>query len=167
MTKNRIELQTVILAALFTFATAVIGYKTLYDYQEVKRRKIQLTQRENICQLIEVAPYASWFQSLDREQLWYNEAFNKEFGAYPEAQIMQQLNVMEPEVLKTDKPKMQLVHLKMNEQEKTYNVLAYPVLDKEGKIAGVGGVAVANTLLTDNPRVTLHLELLQPLDTDY
>jgi hypothetical protein len=80
---------------------------------------------------------------------------------------MQQLNVMEPEVLKTAKPKMQLVHLKMNEHEKTYNVLAYPVLDKEGKIAGVGGVAVANTLLTDNSRVTLHLELLQPLDTDY
>lgn len=167
MTKNRIELQTVILAMLCTLAVAVIGQKTLYEYQEVKREKIQLTQKENICQLIEVAPYVSWFQSLDRDQIWNNDAFNKEFGAYPREQVMQQLNVMEPEVIKTAKPKMQLVHLKMNEQEKTYNVLTYPVLNKQGKIAGIGGVAVADTLLPNNTRVTLQLKLLRPLNTDY
>lgn len=168
MTKSRIELQTIIIAVLCTFAVSVIGQKTLYDYQEVKKEKIQLTEKENICQMIEVAPYASWFQSLDGCQTWYNEAFQAEFGAYSREKIMRQLTVTDKDVVKTNKPHMQVLILNLNDKQNSYNVLTYPVYGKSGAIVGVGGVAIAESPFKDSGnRTTLNVSSIKAQPTEY
>lgn len=147
MTKNRIELHTIILAFLCTSAVALIGRQTLLDYQQVKKERNQLVLKNNICQLIEVAPYASWFRNIDHRTDWFNQAYTQQFDAAGAENFLQQLITTESQVTQTLKPMVQVVEVTEGRSKGNYTVLAYPVYDDHQKFVGVGGVAIKDAAI--------------------
>lgn len=147
VTKNRIELHTIILAFLCTSAVALIGRQTLLDYQQVKEERNQLVLKNNICQLIEVAPYASWFRSAQHHTNWFNQAYLQQFDEKGEADFLQQLITTEQQVTRTLKPMVQVVAVTEGRGKGAYTVLAYPVYDDQQKFVGVGGVAIRDAAI--------------------
>lgn len=142
MTKSRIELHTIILAFLCTCAVAVIGRQTLVEYQQVKEEKSRLVLKKDICQLIEVAPYASWFRNTKQQTAWFNQAYERQFDQQSANSFLRQLITTEEEIQKTMKPMVQIVAVDEGRAKGDYTVLAYPVFDETGEFVGVGGVAI-------------------------
>lgn len=142
MTRSRIELHTIILAVMFTSAAAIIGYQTLSEYQKVKQEKTQLTQKQNICYLVELAPYASWFRDADHKCDWFNNAYQQQFDKQSANDFLQQLITTEDEILQTQKPVVQQITVTEGRGRGNYTVLTYPVFDGAQKLVGVGGVAI-------------------------
>lgn len=166
MIKSRIELHTIILAVMFTSAAALIGYQTLSEYQRVKEEKTQLTLKQNICYLVEMAPYASWFRNLNHETDWFNHAYQQQFDKTSAENFLRQLITTEDEILQTRKPVVQLITVTEGSGRGSYTVLTYPVFDDTRELVGVGGVAIKDATLKNGTLPTIIGTVVVP-QSDY
>ena len=162
MTKSRIELHTIILAFMFTSAAAIIGYQTLSEYQHVKDEKTQLTQKQNISNLVEMAPYASWFRNANHECDWFNNAYQQQFDKQSADDFLQQLITTEDEILQTRKPVVQQITVTVGTGRGAYTVLTYPVYDDNRELVGVGGVAIKDAALKNGTLPTITGAIVVP-----
>ena len=162
MTRSRIELHTIILAVMFTSAASIIGYQTLSEYQKVKKEKTQLTQKQNICYLVEMAPYASWFRNPNHECDWFNNAYQQQFDKKSAENFLQQLITTEDEILQTRKPVVQQITVTEGSGKGSYTVLTYPVFDDTRELVGVGGVAIKDAALKNGTLPTITGAIVVP-----
>lgn len=167
MIKSRIELHTIILAVMFTSAASLIGYQTLSEYQRVKEERTQLTLKQNICYLVEMAPYASWFRNKNHETDWFNQAYQKQFDKMSAENFLSQLITTEDEILQTRKPVVQLITVTEGTGKGAYTVLTYPVYDDARELVGVGGVAIKDAALKNGTLPTITDIESGELSSDY